>query len=65
MKLACRNYEKGGGMHGWQGYVHVTSADSCRIREIEGMRMLELVYQARFFRMGGDSLVMPVCICWR
>ena len=60
MKLACRN---NGGES--EGYVHVTSADSCRMTEIEGVRMLELVYLGVLFRMGGDSLVMLVWVCWR
>ena len=60
MKLAWGNY---GGES--QGYVHVTSADSCRMREIEAVRILELVHLGRLFRMGGDSLVMPVWVCWR
>ena len=41
------------------------SADSSRMTEIEGVRMLELVYLGVLFRMGGDSLVMPVWVCWR
>ena len=57
-KLACRN-DGGGGS--W-GYVQVMSADSCRMRRIEGVWTVELVYVAGQLRMGGDSLLLPV---WR
>ena len=39
----------------------MTSADSRRIREIEGVGM-KLVYAGRLLRMGGDSLLVLV---WR
>ena len=58
MKLVCRN--DGGGES--QGYVQVTSADYCRMREKEGVGMVELVNVGRLLRMGGDSLLLPV---WR
>ena len=45
---------------GSQGYVQMTSADFCRMREIENERMFELVYVSRLLWMGGDSLLMPV-----
>ena len=56
MKLACRN--DGGG--GSQGCVQVTSADFCRMREIESERMFQLVYVGRLLWIGGDSLLMPI-----
>ena len=54
--LACKN--SGGG--GSQGYVQVTSADSCRMRGIEGVGMVKLVYVGGLLRMGNDSLLVPV-----
>ena len=39
----------------------MTSADSRRMREIEGVGM-KLVYAGRLLRMGGDSLLVLV---WR
>ena len=54
-KLACRN--NGGGKS--QGYVQVTSTDSCRMREIEGMRTVELVYVSRLLRM----VILHYCLC--
>ena len=51
----CEN--DGGG--GSQGYVQVTSPDSCRMRGIEGLGTVELVYVGRLLRMGGDSLLVP------
>ena len=39
----------------------MTSAGSFRMREIEGVEMLELVYVGRLLRMGDDSLLLPVC----
>ena len=50
----------GGERAGSQGYVQMTSADFCRMREIENERMFELVYVSRLLWMGGDSLLMPV-----
>ena len=37
------------------------SADSCRMGEVEGVGMVELVCVGRLLRMGCDSFVMPVC----
>ena len=39
----------------------MTSADSWRIGEIEGVGMVELVYVGKLLRMGCDSLLMPEC----
>ena len=47
---------------GSQVYVMVTSADSCRTGEIEGVGVVELVCVGRLSRMGGESLLLPV---WR
>ena len=57
-KLACRNNV------GWRSgiYVEVMSADYSRMREIEGVRIVELVYVGGLLRMGGDYLLLPV---WR
>ena len=43
----------------------MTSVDSCRMREIEVVGSVELVYVGGLLRMGGDSLLVPVKICWR
>ena len=40
----------------------MTSADSCRTREIEDVGMAKLVYVGRLLRMDGDSSLLPV---WR
>ena len=40
----------------------VTSAGSCRTREIEGVGTVELVCVGRLLWMGGKSLLLPV---WR
>ena len=37
------------------------SADSCRMGEVEGVGMVELVCAGRLLRMGCDSFVMFVC----
>ena len=37
------------------------SADSCRMGEVEGVGIVELVCVGRPLRMGCDSLVMPLC----
>ena len=42
--------------------MQVMSADSGRIREIEGVGTVELVCVGRLLRMGGESLPLPV---WR
>ena len=42
--------------------VEVMSADYSRMREIEGVRMMELVYVGGLLKMGGDSLLLPL---WR
>ena len=39
----------------------MTSADSCRIGEIEGVGTVGLVYVGKLLRMGCDSSLMPVC----
>ena len=39
----------------------MTSADSSRMRETEGVGTMELVYVGRVLRMGGNSLLLPVC----
>ena len=39
----------------------MTSADSCRMRGIEGLRMVKL-YVGGLLRVGKDSLLVPV---WR
>ena len=41
--------------------MQVTSPESCRMRETEGVGMVELVSLGRMLRMGGDSLLMPAC----
>ena len=55
--MACRN--NGGG--GSRAHLQVTSADSCRMRKIEGVGTVELVYVGGLLRMGGDSLILPAC----
>ena len=40
----------------------MTSADSCRMRGIEGVETVELVYVGRLLGMGDDSLLLPM---WR
>ena len=40
----------------------MTSADSCRRREIEGVGTVELVRVARLLRTGSDSFLLPI---WR
>ena len=40
----------------------MASVDSCRMREIEGVGMVELVFVRGLLRMGGDSLLVSV---WR
>ena len=40
----------------------MTSADSCRRREIEGVRTVELVCVGRLLRTGSDSFLLPI---WR
>ena len=40
----------------------VTSADSCRTGEIEGVGAVEHVCLGRLLRMGNESLLLPV---WR
>ena len=37
-----------------------TSGDCCRMRGMEGVEKVELVYVGRLLRMGGDSLLLPV-----
>ena len=37
------------------------SADSCRMGEVEGVGMVELVCVGRLLRIGCDFFVMPVC----
>ena len=55
-KLACKN--SGGGES--RGYVQVTSADSCRMRGIQGVGKVELVCVGGLLRIGNDSLLVPV-----
>ena len=38
----------------------MTSADSYRVREIEGVAIVELVYVAGWLRMGGEYFLLPV-----
>ena len=57
-RLPCKN--NGGG--GSRSYVQLTSADSYRMTEIEGVVTVELLYIAGLLRMVGDSLLVPV---WR
>ena len=40
--------------------MQVTSAYSCRTREIEDVGTVELVYVARLLRMGDESFLLPV-----
>ena len=47
---------------GSPSYVIVTSADSCRTREIKVVRTVDLGCVGRLLRMGGESLLLPV---WR
>ena len=56
MKLVCKN--NGGG--GSRGYVQVTSADSCRMRGMEGVGTVVLVHVDGVLRMSSDSLLMLV-----
>ena len=42
--------------------MQVMSADSCRMRVIEGVRMVGLVHVGEMLRMDGYSLLVPV---WR
>ena len=39
----------------------MTSADSCRMGEIEKVGTVELEYEGRQLRIGCDSLLMPAC----
>ena len=55
------NHKNNGGGRS-QDYEQETSADSCRMRGIEGVGTVELLYFGRLLRMGGDSLLVPV---WR
>ena len=48
----------GGGSRGYD--LQVTSANSCRTRQIEGVRTVELVCVAGLLRMGGESFLLPV-----
>ena len=41
--------------------MQVTSPESCRMRETDGVGTVELVSLGRMLRMGGDSLLMPAC----
>ena len=47
---------------GSRSYVMVTSADSCRTGEIDGVGTVVLVCVGRLLKMGGESLLLPV---WR
>ena len=38
----------------------MTSADSCRTKEIEGVGTVELVCVGELLRMGGESFLLPV-----
>ena len=38
----------------------MTSGDCYRMRGMEGVEKVELVYVGRLLRMGGDSLLLPV-----
>ena len=38
----------------------MTSANSCRTRQIEGVRTVELVCVAGLLRIGGESFLLPV-----
>ena len=58
--LLPRNWRVDGG-GGSRGFEQVTSADSCRMKEIEGVGTVELMYIGRLLRMGCDSLLMPLC----
>ena len=40
----------------------MTSADFCRMWEIDGVGTVELVNVGRLLRMGCDSLLMLVCV---
>ena len=40
----------------------VTSADSCRTEEVEGVGTVELVCVSKLLRMSAESLLLPV---WR
>ena len=42
--------------------MQVTSTDSCRMRRIDGVGTVELVFVGGPLRMGDDSLLVPV---WR
>ena len=58
MKLACKS-DGGGGSRGWE---QVVSADSWRMKGIEGVGTMELVLDGRLLWMGGDPVLVPV---WR
>ena len=38
----------------------MTSADFCRMRGIEGVGKVEMVFVGELLLMGGDSLLVPV-----
>ena len=38
------------------------SADSCRMGEVEGVGLVELVCVGRLLRIGCDFFVMPICV---
>ena len=38
----------------------MTSADSCRMRGVEDMGTVELLYVGGLLRMGDDSLLVPL-----
>ena len=61
MKLACRDMGGRGREGGSRAYaVKVTPANSCRMREVEGVGTLELVSRTRLLRMGGESFLLHV-----
>ena len=40
----------------------MASADSCRMRGIEGVGTVELVFVGGLLRMGGNSLPVSACV---
>ena len=58
MKLACKSNGEGGS----RGYVQVEPADSSRMRRIEAVGTVELVFVDGLLGMGVDSLLVLV---WR
>ena len=57
MNLTCAFKKCPGSLH----FTLLTSADSCRMWEIEVARTVELVHVGILLRIGCDSLLMLMC----